>query len=66
MRRWNGPDLFLTQEWAVVRGGDPVQTAINRAARYGIRYHLEKTIIKEYEPVVEIYRRVGGVSHGRS
>jgi hypothetical protein len=67
---WNAtverPDLFLWQEWAVVKGGDPVQTAINRAARYGIRYQLEKTIVKEYEPVVEIYRRVGGVSHGRS
>ncbi len=66
---WNAtmerPDLFLWQEWAVVKGGDPVQTAINRAARYGIRYHLEKTIIEQYEPVVEIYRRIG-VTHGRS
>ncbi|HEV3196873.1 MAG TPA: glycosyltransferase family 39 protein [Bryobacteraceae bacterium] len=66
---WNAtverPDKFLWQEWAVVKGGDPVQTAINRAARYGIRYQLELTIIKEYEPVVEIYRRIG-VSHGRS
>ena len=66
---WNAtverPDLFLWQEWAVVKGGDPVQTAIHRAARYGIRYHLERTIVKEYEPVVEIYRRIG-VSHGRS
>jgi 4-amino-4-deoxy-L-arabinose transferase-like glycosyltransferase len=66
---WNAtverPDLFLWQEWAVVKGGDPVQTAINRAARYGIRYHLERTIVKEYEPVIEIYRRIG-VTHGRS
>ena len=35
------PDLFLWQEWAVVKGGDPVQTAIRRAGRYGIRYQLE-------------------------
>jgi hypothetical protein len=66
---WNAtierPDLFLWQEWAVVKGGDPVQSAVNRAARYGIRYRLEKTIIEKQEPVIEIYRRIG-VSHGRS
>jgi hypothetical protein len=59
------PDLFLWQEWAVVRGGDPVQSAVNRALRYGIRYQLEKTIIEKDEPVIEIYRRIGG-SHGPS
>jgi hypothetical protein len=52
------PDLFLWEEWAVVRGGDPVQTGINRAARYGIHYRLEKTIITGREPVIEIYRRI--------
>ena len=57
------PDLFLWQEWAVVRRGDPVQTAIQRATRYGIRYRLELTIEKKDEPVIEIYRRIGG-SHG--
>ncbi len=66
---WNAtierPDLFLWQEWAVVKGGDAVQTAINRAGRYGIHYELEKTIVEEYEPVVEIYRRIG-VTHGHS
>jgi hypothetical protein len=66
---WNAtiarPDLFLWQEWAVVKGGDPVQSAVNRAARYGIRYRLEKTIIEKDEPVIEIYRRIGD-SHGRS
>ena len=63
---WNAtvkrPDLFLRQEWAVVMGGDEVQSAINRAARYGIRYRLEKTIVAGREPVIEIYRRIGGPS----
>jgi hypothetical protein len=54
------PDLFLRQEWAVVMGGDPVQTAINRAGRYGIRYRLEKMIVAGRDPVIEIYRRIGG------
>jgi hypothetical protein len=57
------PDLFLRQEWAVVMGGDAVQTAINRAARGGIRYRLEKTIVEDKEPVIEIYRRIGD-QHG--
>ncbi|HLK63517.1 MAG TPA: glycosyltransferase family 39 protein [Bryobacteraceae bacterium] len=59
------PDLFLWQEWAVVKGGDLVQTAVNRAGRYGIRYKLEKVIIEDYEPVIEIYRRIG-VTYGHS
>jgi hypothetical protein len=54
------PDLFLWQDWAVVMGGDPVQTAINRAGRYGIRYRLEKMIVAGSDPVIEIYRRIGG------
>jgi hypothetical protein len=57
------PDLFLWQEWAVVKGGDDAQTAIGRAGKYGIRYRLETRIIEKNEPVVEIYRRVGGM-HG--
>ncbi len=57
------PDLFLWQEWAVVKRGDPVETAIQRATRYGIRYRLELTIEKKDEPAIEIYRRIGG-SHG--
>jgi len=67
--RWEAtlarPDLFLWQEWAVVRGGnDPVRIAIvERAPRYGIRYRLELTIRKKDEPVIEIYRRIGG-THG--
>ncbi len=57
------PDLFLWQEWAIVAGGDPVQGAINRAGRHGIRYRLEKTIVTKDAPVIEIYRRIGG-RHG--
>ncbi|MBV9507272.1 MAG: glycosyltransferase family 39 protein [Acidobacteriia bacterium] len=53
------PDLFLWQEWAVAFGGDDVQSGINRAGRYGIRYRLEKSIVAGTEPVVEIYRRIG-------
>jgi hypothetical protein len=52
------PDLFLHQEWAVVMGGDAVQSGVNRAARYGIRYRLEKQIVAKGEPVIEIYRRI--------
>ena len=52
------PNLFLWQEWAVVIGGDPAQSGINRAGRYSIHYRLEKRIIASGEPVVEIYRRI--------
>jgi hypothetical protein len=54
------PDFFLRQQWAVVMGGDEVQSAVNRAARYGIRYRMEKMIVADREPVIEIYRRIGG------
>ena len=57
------PELWLSQEWAVVKRGDQVDEAIARAARFGIRYQLEKVIIEKDEPVIEIYRRIGG-SHG--
>ncbi|HEY1242985.1 MAG TPA: glycosyltransferase family 39 protein [Bryobacteraceae bacterium] len=57
------PDLFLSQEWALVMGGDQAQSGVNRAGRYGIRYRLEKTIIVKDSPVIEIYRRIGG-RHG--
>lgn len=51
------PDLFLRERWAVVTGGDPVQTAINRARRRGPNYELAKTIIVKGAPVIEIYHR---------
>jgi 4-amino-4-deoxy-L-arabinose transferase-like glycosyltransferase len=54
------PDLFLWQQWAVAMGGDEVQSAVNRAGRYGIRYRMEKMIVAGREPVIEIYRRIGG------
>jgi len=52
------PELFLWQEWAVVKQGDAIQKAAARSA-----YSLELRIVKKDEPVVEIYRRTGGY-HG--
>jgi len=51
------PDLFLHEPWVVTMGGAAAQTAVNRAARVGIVYSLEKTIIVKDAPVIEIYRR---------
>ena len=51
------PDLFLWEQWAVVEGGDPVQTAVNRARRRGPNYELAKKIIVRGAPVIEIYER---------
>jgi len=50
------PDLFLWEEWAVVMGGDPVQTALVRAGARGPRYELMKTVVVPRAPVIEIYR----------
>jgi len=49
------PDLFLHEEWAVVQGGDPVQTALIRAGARGPRYELVKVIAVPRAPVLEIY-----------
>jgi len=54
------PELFLHQEWAVVSGGDLVQSAVNHLALGGPCYRLEQSIIVKNAPVIEIYRRVGG------
>jgi len=51
------PELFLHEPWVVTMGGAAAQTAVNRAARVGIVYSLEKTIIVKDAPVIEIYRR---------
>jgi hypothetical protein len=51
------PDLFLWEQWALVMGGDPVQTAINRARRRGPNYDLARRIIVKGAPVIEIYER---------
>ena len=49
------PDLFLWEEWAVVMGGDPVQSALLRAGVNGPRYELVKAVMAPHAPVVEIY-----------
>jgi hypothetical protein len=51
------PEFFLTQEWAIVEGGDQVQSVINRLGRFGVTYRLEKKIVVGNQPVLEIYRR---------
>ncbi len=51
------PDLFLHEEWAVCFGGDPVQSAINRALRQGPDYVLVDRIVVKGAQVLEIYRR---------
>jgi hypothetical protein len=49
------PDLFLWEEWAVVRQGDPVQSALLRTGLRGPRYELVKIVSVPGAPVVEIY-----------
>jgi len=51
------PDLHLRGEWALVMGGDPVQTVIWKGPRFGIHYRLVQTIVVKGAPVIEIYRR---------
>jgi hypothetical protein len=51
------PELFLREPWVVTMGGAAAQTAVNRAARAGIVYSLEKSIVVKDAPVIEIYRR---------
>ncbi len=55
------PELLLRQEWAVAIRGDPLDAAAQLAASGGARYSLELTIVKPYEPVIQIYRRKEGV-----
>ena len=49
------PNLFLWEDWAVVMGGDPVQTALLRAGVHGPRYELMKVVMVPRAPVIEIY-----------
>ena len=51
------PDLCLWEKWGLTQGGDPVQTAINRARRHGPNYELARQIIVKRAPVIEIYER---------
>jgi len=52
------PDLFLHEDWAVVTGGDEVQTVIDKARLHGPRYELDRRITVKGAPVIEIYRRI--------
>jgi len=54
------PELHLWEQWAVVRRGDEADAALEVANKRGIRYQLVKAIEKKDEPVIEIYRRLGG------
>ena len=49
------PELFLHEPWVITMGGASAQTVVNRAARVGIVYSLEKSIVVKDSPVVEIY-----------
>jgi hypothetical protein len=51
------PDLFLWEDWAVVMGGDTVQSIIDRARLKGPRFELSDRIFVKGQPVVEIYHR---------
>jgi hypothetical protein len=53
------PDLWLWQEWAVVKRGDPLDAAIHLAAGSGIRYDLEWSISHKSEPTIDLYHRAG-------
>jgi hypothetical protein len=54
------PELYLWEQWAVVRRGDEARAALDVANERGVRYELVKTIQEKDEPVIEIYRRAGG------
>ncbi len=56
------PDLYVWHEWLVVKSDDPVLAAIKR--RGAPRYKLEFEIRENKEPVVQVYRRIGGVHGG--
>lgn len=52
------PEIFLHTDWAIVTGGDPIQTMIDRARRDGPRFELKHRVIVKGEPALEIYKRV--------
>jgi hypothetical protein len=51
------PDLLLWEDWAVVMGGDPVQSIIDRTRLRGPDFELVRQIATKNQPVIEIYRR---------
>lgn len=50
------PDLYLTEGWVVARRGDALSAAVARSGRY----ELVKSFVEKDEPVIDVYRRVGG------
>lgn len=54
---WSRPDLFLWEDWAIVTGGDDVQSIIDKARLHGPRYDLSERIFVKGQKVVEIYHR---------
>jgi Dolichyl-phosphate-mannose-protein mannosyltransferase len=52
------PDLFLHTDWAVVMGGDTVQTVVDRARLHGPRYELARRVTVKGAPAIEIYRLI--------
>jgi hypothetical protein len=52
------PEIFLHTDWALVTGGDPIQTMIDRARRDGPKFELRHRAIVKDEPALEIYKHV--------
>ena len=50
------PDLYFRQGWAVARQGDELDDAI----RLSGQYQLSLALAEKDEPVIAIYRRIGG------
>jgi hypothetical protein len=51
------PDLFLSEDWAIVIAGEPAGGAMARAAARGLPFRLRKRISLKNAPVVEVWRR---------
>ncbi len=54
---WSRPDLFLWEDWAIVTGGDDVQSIIDKARLHGPRYELNDRIFVKGQKVIEIYHK---------
>jgi hypothetical protein len=54
----SNPRVFLHADWAIVTGGDEIQSAIDRARRFGPRYELQQRVTVKGEPALEIYKRI--------
>jgi hypothetical protein len=53
------PELFLWQDWAVLRVDDPMWQAIQPSNRARTSYTLEKTILTKGASAIQIFRRHG-------